>query len=355
MRTQENFSRQCPIVSQARSLVEVSMGDAEAARRTQIEQGKMLNGLVDSVPVVGHIKGGVHYACGDRNGGDAAMKASSRTTGVLGGGAVGFIAGGPVGAVAGGIAGGGILDGATTAVDSGIHGEFRPSGYVAAVNECVNEGGCKKAGAIFDAALMPVGDGLAGYAAGQAVKGMTKQSAAQTSRKSSVRGTATPSAAAIAENNLQAQMQRSSIVRDAVGRARQFRRVPGKTTVPLYEVPRAGARLFGHETVTDFPIVNKEAIAQIKADIPQGKPIHVLTGAHGAEFQAQGRCSTVPSSYAESSFFRDYQKSPIQNVIAYDGANPIHLTKFKAALAGSQNVCYIDWCFGLDNKLAQKS
>jgi len=44
--TQERFSRRCPLVSQCRSLAESLMGDNAAARRTQLEQLKMLRGLV---------------------------------------------------------------------------------------------------------------------------------------------------------------------------------------------------------------------------------------------------------------------------------------------------------------------
>ena len=79
--TQENFSRQCPVVSQARSLVEVSMGDEEAALKTQEQFGKGMSDLADAVPGVGHIKGGIHYACGDREGGDKAMMQATRGLG----------------------------------------------------------------------------------------------------------------------------------------------------------------------------------------------------------------------------------------------------------------------------------
>ena len=77
-RTQENFSRQCPIVSQARSLVEVSMGDEEAARETQRQFGQGMVDLVDRTPGIGHIKGGIQYACGDKDGGDKAMVSATR-------------------------------------------------------------------------------------------------------------------------------------------------------------------------------------------------------------------------------------------------------------------------------------
>ena len=77
-RTQENFSRQCPIVSQTRSLVEVSMGDPDAAAETQKQFVKGASDFADKLPVVGHIKGGIHYACGDRDGGDKAMMHATR-------------------------------------------------------------------------------------------------------------------------------------------------------------------------------------------------------------------------------------------------------------------------------------
>ena len=75
-RTQEIFSRQCPIISQARSAVEAISGDPDAALATQMECLNFASNFVDAVPVVGHIKGGCHYAWGDTEGGDNAMKVS---------------------------------------------------------------------------------------------------------------------------------------------------------------------------------------------------------------------------------------------------------------------------------------
>ena len=86
------------------------------------------DGIVSGVPVVGHIKGGVHYIVGDTEGGDNCMKAASRTTGAVLGAAGGFVVGGPAGAVAGGVAGGAALDGAITGIESGVKGEFKPHG-----------------------------------------------------------------------------------------------------------------------------------------------------------------------------------------------------------------------------------
>jgi len=78
-RTQNNFSRQCPVVSQTRSLVEVTMGDANAAAETQKQFVQGASDFADKLPVVGHIKGGIHYACGDRDGGDKAMMHATRS------------------------------------------------------------------------------------------------------------------------------------------------------------------------------------------------------------------------------------------------------------------------------------
>ena len=48
----------------------------------------LMNDVVDGIPAVGHAKGVIHYT--DKEGGDKAMKSASRTSGVTGGGVVGF-------------------------------------------------------------------------------------------------------------------------------------------------------------------------------------------------------------------------------------------------------------------------
>ena len=138
--TQENFSKQCIVVSQVRSAVEAAKGDKEAARDTQKQFLSMVDGTVSAVPVVGHVKGAIHYATGNKEKGHAAMKASSRSTGVMIGGAAGFIAGGPVGAVAGGVTGGVAMDGIITGADSAKHKEFRPYGDFELVKDPKNPG-----------------------------------------------------------------------------------------------------------------------------------------------------------------------------------------------------------------------
>ena len=119
------------VVVCAKSTVESSEAAAKATVST-------LNDAVDGVPVLGHVKGAIHYAVGDESGGDKAMKSASRTVGVIGGGAAGFVVGGPVGAVAGGIAGGAAADGIISGADSAIHKEWRPYGQIAAWDAVAN-------------------------------------------------------------------------------------------------------------------------------------------------------------------------------------------------------------------------
>jgi len=102
-KTQENFLRGCPIVSQGTSLVQAMSGDEQGAINTQMYFVNNVSNVADTVPVVGHIKGGIHYACGDKEGGDNAMKSASRTVGVVAGGIGGGILLGPSGAIAGGM------------------------------------------------------------------------------------------------------------------------------------------------------------------------------------------------------------------------------------------------------------
>ena len=67
---------------------------AKNTEKAAIQSGKeALNNvnLVDGVPVVGHVKGGIHYIAGDKDGGERAMNAASKTTRVITGGIVGEI------------------------------------------------------------------------------------------------------------------------------------------------------------------------------------------------------------------------------------------------------------------------
>ena len=165
--TQENFSRQCPVISQLRSFGEWVSGDEEAAEKTQIEFGHFMLGVINGVPAVGHIKGAVHYSLGDKENGDAAMKAASHTSAVVAGGVVGMITAGPVGACAVGAAAGAAVDITITGVDSAIKKEFQPFGLLQPLEAPTDAG--KWADAVGGVAL----DALVGRAAGAAVRGLS--------------------------------------------------------------------------------------------------------------------------------------------------------------------------------------
>ena len=137
--------------------------------------GETLINLADSTPVVGHIKGGIHHALGDSEGGDRILKAASRTSGAVLGGIAG-IPGGPAGMVAGGVAGGALADGIITGIESSIHGEFKPSGQIGAWNQVANSNGDNQQmiGGIVDGLMTPVMDGVTGFTAGSYVKGKAR-------------------------------------------------------------------------------------------------------------------------------------------------------------------------------------
>ena len=163
---QRDFLDTCPVVSQGTSFYHWWYADNDAARETQVKFGRSTSDCANGVPVVGHIKGGIHYACGDKDGGDNAMKSASRSTGVFIGGAVGGLVAGPFGAITGGVTGGAALDGITTGVDSAVHGEYRPAGQVAAVTSMIE--GNATVGDVFDSAVGVAFDGVTGYIAGKA-------------------------------------------------------------------------------------------------------------------------------------------------------------------------------------------
>ncbi|XP_068241205.1 uncharacterized protein [Palaemon carinicauda] len=158
--TQERFIRQCPVISQVTSAVQASKGDKEAARRTQLEFLRVLGGFVDSVPLVGHLKGGIHYARGDRNRGDVAMKASSHTSAAIVGGIGGFFVGGPLGATLGGMAAGTAMDSIITLSEFGVSRRYKPEGILKPLSDPRNPGKW------VDAVAGVIVDGILGKGAG---------------------------------------------------------------------------------------------------------------------------------------------------------------------------------------------
>ena len=79
--TQQDFIQQCPVVSQVTSIVQLISGDESGALETQKKCLGTINNAANSIPGIGHVKGFVHLAVGDKEEAADAMKASTRSTG----------------------------------------------------------------------------------------------------------------------------------------------------------------------------------------------------------------------------------------------------------------------------------
>jgi hypothetical protein len=97
---------------------------------------------------------------------------ASRTTGVVLGGVAG-IPGGPPAMFAGGVAGGAAMDGIITGASSAVEGKFTPYGQIASWNAVAKGNSADEVvGGVVGGIMAPVLDGVAGVAAGAAVKGI---------------------------------------------------------------------------------------------------------------------------------------------------------------------------------------
>eukprot|EP01084_Bolivina_argentea_P157541 274519_1 len=84
LETQINFIDATPLLSQLKSLYELFINVSPIqAYQTQKKFLIITNATIESIPVIGHIKGLGHYLIGDINRGNIAMKRSSRTTVVI--------------------------------------------------------------------------------------------------------------------------------------------------------------------------------------------------------------------------------------------------------------------------------
>jgi hypothetical protein len=140
-----------------------------------LTQAKFFNATKESVecilngtPIIGHAKAMAHYAMGNPESGNKAMKAATRSAGVIGGGSLGMMAGGPTMAITGAIIGGAYVDGITTQVESVISSEYRPNGLFY-VYDRLKKGEATPAEK-FDAVVGVMMDGAAGYSAGKAIE-----------------------------------------------------------------------------------------------------------------------------------------------------------------------------------------
>lgn len=161
LQTQTIFMKRCPGVSQAYSLGRLSaagifglMGDVDGmedqwaqAKEAQVECADEIGGVINLVPVVGHVKGGALYLKGDVQGATAAMTAATHTTGqIIGSLAGGIAGGGPVAIFILGWVGWSVGGVTSDSIVSEVCGE--PQGVVKSIDDIVNGIDCDPA-AIF--------------------------------------------------------------------------------------------------------------------------------------------------------------------------------------------------------------
>jgi len=161
-KTQEAFSRSCPLIAQSRSLVEFCLGYSEEALQTLLDSCCTLSQIINSVPVMGHLKGLLHYTCDDAQGGQRALKAATRTLGVVGVASTGLLVLGPGGGIAGGACGGLLMVVLMTG-GSFVEGNPEPSGFIALLLKADSMKGCEKVGPMFELCAVPALDALVGF------------------------------------------------------------------------------------------------------------------------------------------------------------------------------------------------
>lgn len=131
LKTQEHFLNEGLGTSQFRSAYFLFTGEPQKALNIQGKFFSNLEQVVDSLPVVGHIKAGIHLIVGDDDHGWHAMKSATSTGGAI----VGGIIGGPFGAISGHL----MTDLAITGVDAALNGnKSKPHGtigYVIDINK----------------------------------------------------------------------------------------------------------------------------------------------------------------------------------------------------------------------------
>lgn len=104
-KTAENFNNDGFGISQLRSLFYLVTGDVDKAVDLQKQFAKNFEVVLDSTPVVGHVKGAAHLIAGDMEHGWSAVKQATSTAGSV----AGTLLAGPLGAVLGHVATDGLI------------------------------------------------------------------------------------------------------------------------------------------------------------------------------------------------------------------------------------------------------
>ncbi|KAF9500703.1 hypothetical protein BDN71DRAFT_1381516 [Pleurotus eryngii] len=163
-----------PFISQIKSPVQVCTGDVDGARKTWNEftdawthhPGKTIGDIVDGIPVVGHIKGIVHFAMGDTEEGIEAEESATRSLAVIGAAALAGATGGATLPVLAAVVAGVAADGITTGIESARHHKYDPQGMIGVGTNVVKDFSQKRedrlGGDVFDGVVIAASDGLIG-------------------------------------------------------------------------------------------------------------------------------------------------------------------------------------------------
>jgi len=151
--TIKNYHNEGLIASQINSAIDLFNGNGTRAAETQKKFLKNLELVIDSIPVVGHVKGAGHILFGDNEHGWEAIKSATSSSGSV----AGAVLGGPVGAIVGHA----ISDVTISAIESAVTKEIKTHGLV----DYAKNIGSASVGQHLDAATGLVFDALGGKVA----------------------------------------------------------------------------------------------------------------------------------------------------------------------------------------------
>ncbi|GBP01668.1 hypothetical protein EVAR_72358_1 [Eumeta japonica] len=134
--------------------------------------------FLNSIPVIGHVKGVVHYVKGEKEKGMRAICEATRTTVVIGGGVVGAVAG-PAGAAFVAAAGGALLDSVASIATK------EPLGLCGNINSIVTDvrNGKPPLAAALEAGITMGSDLLMGVSSGTLASGTSNAAGSSTGKK----------------------------------------------------------------------------------------------------------------------------------------------------------------------------
>ena len=169
------YSERSLIAAPVRAVVHGIAGDGAEAERVLVKMGKSSLNVIDSTPVLGHVKGVVHYAIGDTEHGHDCMKGASRTLAVVGAGALtGGVGGGLVLGGLAGASGGVVYDTTVSAIEN------KPYGIIESVDQAIKSDkkgdGHGVINSAINVAYSVTGDFLTGAGAAKATKKLNQAS-----------------------------------------------------------------------------------------------------------------------------------------------------------------------------------